>query len=115
LTTRVLRDERGIEVTEWIGLTLVVLVIVMMIWQAFYGGPSQALKASVQVVADRYASGFEGGLGTNGPIGAKPKLPPPGEIYGATQPTQVGPPGAAEPSFWYTISAPIIALPALLQ
>lgn len=61
-------DERGSVMVEWIGVSAIVLAIIATVWTAFYGLPGEQLRSTVQDVMFMYANGFEGGLGTEGPM-----------------------------------------------
>jgi hypothetical protein len=67
-------SERGTATVGWIGVTAMVVALVAGLWQALYGGPGQALKAVVQQTVFRYADGFEGGLGSQGPAARYPSI-----------------------------------------
>jgi hypothetical protein len=89
----VLRDERGAETVQWIGLSAVILTLIMTIWLALYGGAGQALKATIGDVAAHYAAGFEGRVRTNGPAGGVPELGQPDPVVfdpPASPPTDLG-------------------------
>ncbi len=69
---RLLRDERGMELVEWLATTGLVIALMMAVWTVFYGGPGRQLRAAVQAQVNAYAHGFDGGLATNGPAGRVP-------------------------------------------
>jgi hypothetical protein len=66
--TNLLREERGSISVTWLAMTLVVIALILVLWQALFNptihGP---LKGSVQGAITRYAQSFEGGVRTNGP------------------------------------------------
>jgi hypothetical protein len=81
---RVLRDERGMALVEWLALTGVALALTLTIWLAAFGAPGRALRDTVQGVATRYALGFESGVRTRGPSGRVPLVPGQRVVFEAT-------------------------------
>lgn len=109
-----LRDERGVETVQWIGLSAVILTLIMAIWLAVYGGAGQALKATISDVAAHYANGFEGGVHTSGPSGGTPTL---GRIDPTIFDPSAGPPinfGTVPKGLW-SITTSLLGIPLLLE
>jgi hypothetical protein len=109
-----LRDERGVETVQWIGLSAVILTLIMAIWLTVYGGAGQALKATIDDVAAHYANGFEGDVHTNGPTGGTPTL---GHIEPAIFDPPAGPPtnfGTVPKNLWSTTMS-MFGIPLLLE
>jgi len=83
----VLRDERGAEAVQWVALSGVVVIMVVAIWAAFYGGSGRMLRQAIQVQTTRYAMSFEGGVRTSGPRGRLPRFR--GDVF--IEPVNVAP------------------------
>jgi hypothetical protein len=110
-----LRDERGVETVQWIGLSAVILTLIMAIWLAVSGGAGQALKATIGDVAAHYANGFEGGLSTSGPTGGMPAM---SSIDPATFSPQARPPthfGTIPGQSPWPITTLMLGIPLLLE
>ena len=69
-----LRNERGMEMVQYVAMSGVVVSLIMAIWLVFYGGAGDTLRSAVQTQIEAYAAGFEGGLSTSGPTGRVPDL-----------------------------------------
>ena len=82
-----LRNERGAEAVQWVALSGVVVIMIVAIWAAFYGGAGQMLRRTIQAQTTRYALSFEGGVQTNGPRGRLPRFV--GDVF--VEPVHVAP------------------------